>query len=105
MTSPTPHGSRPNSPSPGRCADATPSRINCRGPGAAEQVEESVLQRSSVGKSCGRLKISRTCQGIGTGRHACVNQLDEFGVQRVIDVQSASEVPAMDGSLSDTHAQ
>ena len=36
---------------------------------------------------------------------ARVDQFDEFGIQRVIEVKGAGEVPAMDGPLKDSHAQ
>src|SRR5947209_10984935 len=51
------------------------------------------------------LEVSRAYQGISTRCQTRVDQFDEYGIQRVIDVKCAGEVPAMNGPLKDSHAQ
>jgi hypothetical protein len=62
---------------------------------AAEQVEQSVLDGRGVGKPCRRPEVPSGRQSFHPGGH----------LQRVIDVQNAGKVPAMDCPLTDPHAE
>ncbi len=58
-----------------------------------------------VGSPVGRLEVPSARQDLDSRGQTCVDQFNEIGVQRLIRVQRAGEVPGVDGPLSDSHAK
>ena len=61
----------------------------------------SCLGGCGVGKPSRRLEVSRVRQGVDARGQARVERFDELGVQRVVGIEGAGEVPTMDGPLSE----